>query len=400
MNLLLVHRYFWPDTPPYASMLRSIAESAVADGNAVTVFTAQPSYGGTQLHSPAPRQETIAGVHVERTPLLSERKEQTMRRGLNLLLFAAKTFVHILRNREADVVMAATTPPILVSLAAMLGSRIIGASYVYHMQDIYPEVLANDSPSLAYKLLRRLDAITTSRADRVVVLSEDMAQTVGSRPGKSPRVSIINNFLPDASHSAPGEKDETGPSQFSNDGSLQVVFAGNLGRFQGLEEVIRAFHILQKLGVPCHLVLLGSGIAEDDLRAAAGPLLDRTVFMPGRVSQHEAEQIVAASDLALVTLQRGLIRAAYPSKTMTYLSVGTPVLAAVERDSELATMLRDEKIGFSCDLTGDAIAAEIASFAQGDQPDRAVVARVAERFSSRDFRCGQWGELFEELADA
>ena len=400
MNLLLIHRYFWPDTPPYASMLRSIAESAADSGHDVEVFTAQPSYGGTHLHDPAPSAEIVSSVRVVRAGLLAERKDQTLRRGVNLVLFAARAFFQILRNRQVDVVMAATTPPILVSLASMAGARLIGARYVYHMQDIYPEVITDGSQSGVSKLLRRIDSVTTGSADRVVVLSEDMAHTVRSRPGAEPKVAIINNFLPDASHADTYDSPTAGRTRFAPSDSLQVVFAGNLGRFQGLEQVVEAFHVLAREDIPCHLVLLGSGVAEDSLRSAAGDLLDVSVFMPGRVSQGEAEAIVAASDLALVTLQPGLIRAAYPSKTMTYLAVGTPVLAAVEPDSELATMLRDENIGASCDLDSIQIASAIRTFASSTRPESTEVIRVAEMFASRSVRCEQWDDLFEELSHA
>ena len=45
-------------------------------------------------------------------------------------------------------------------------------------------------------------------------------------------------------------------------------------------------------------------------------------------------------DLGVVCLNRGVINAAYPSKTMAYLRNGCPVLALVEQHSELARMIR------------------------------------------------------------
>ena len=43
-SALAVHRYYWPDTPPYASMLRTIAAEWTGAGHPVDVLTSQPSY--------------------------------------------------------------------------------------------------------------------------------------------------------------------------------------------------------------------------------------------------------------------------------------------------------------------------------------------------------------------
>ena len=45
------------------------------------------------------------------------------------------------------------------------------------------------------------------------------------------------------------------------------------------------------------------------------------------------------ADLGVVSLRPGVISSAYPSKTMTYLRHGCPILAFVEPESELATMV-------------------------------------------------------------
>ena len=287
---------------------------------------------------------------------------------------------HVARRRDLDAVMAATTPPVFVALAARIGSKLSNASFVYHMQDIYPEVLsANTGKQLGIfqRILRKVDGQNTKRSDRVVVLSRDMKKTLGQRHSTD-NVSVINNFLPDSDHGA-----ETSTLQTTRwkQGSLQVIFAGNLGNFQGLENVVDAFKLLAKDGVAAHLVLLGSGAAEKSLRQQAGGMLDTTIFFPGRVSQAEAESAVSSSDLALVTLNSGVIGTAFPSKTMTYLSCGTPVLAAVESNSELAELLTSEKVGSSCELDSSAIAAAIAAHVADPEISRDVVIAVAHSYA-------------------
>ncbi len=392
-----MHRYFWPDTPPYASMLRTIAEHLASEGHEVHVFTAQPSYGGSDKHETRPKNERLGEVTVTRARLLSERPSQLSRRAVNLVMFAAQVAVKAMRRREYDVVMAATTPPILVALAARLASHAAGAKFVYHMQDIYPEVLAANRHSRftgRIRLLRWIDALTTRRADRIVVLSRDMKETLGMRHATE-NVRVINNFLPDKSHSKLSAPNQT-KTRWKAD-SYQVVFAGNLGNFQGLDKVVAAFKVLSESRVAAHLVLLGSGVAELALREQADTLLDDVIFFPGRVTQSEAEMVVSSSDLALVTLNEGVIGTAFPSKTMTYLSCGTPVLAAVEPWSELGEVLISAGAGSACELSSTAIAKAIMELESAESIQTEVVTSLADSYASASSRLPQWSSLIGEL---
>ena len=396
MKILLVHRYFWPDSPPYASILRTVGEHLSQSGHNVEVLTAQPSYGGSDLHQKAPTSESLNGVQISRAPLLKESKSKPVGRLLNLVLFAAQVFLKVARG-DYDAVMAATTPPVFVAFAARSAAKLRGAKFVYHMQDIYPEVLAANSGSDLSKplqILRKIDAMNTRAADKVVVLSSDMKQSLSQRGHAVDNVSVINNFVTDGTHA----KALNTPPVRPVDDSFQVVFAGNLGNFQGLDAVVAAFHILSGKGVQAHLLLLGDGAAEQTLRQQAGALLGKTVFFEGRVSQSEAEQVVSASDLALVTLNPGVIATAFPSKTMTYLSSGTPVLAAVEESSELATILSENNVGSSCELRPESIAEAVIRASQAPPVAPDTVKEFAHRYASTEARLPQWSNLFGELS--
>ena len=89
-HIVLVHRYFSPDTPPYASILRDIAERLGQDGHRVTVLTCQPSYNRAVV-ARAPARERLAGKP------------------------APDTFVHAAQQLEVPVVEA---PPLARALFA------------------------------------------------------------------------------------------------------------------------------------------------------------------------------------------------------------------------------------------------------------------------------------------
>src|SRR4051794_15831289 len=136
-KVVLVHRYFAPDTPPYANMLRSMARALAGAGHDVTVLTCQPAYNRSPGRA-APRRERGGGFPVVRWPVLDARRSHG-RKTLNLFWFCLRILT-ARQFRGADLVLAATTPPVLVAKVCAWKAHRCGAAFVYHKQDIWPEV--------------------------------------------------------------------------------------------------------------------------------------------------------------------------------------------------------------------------------------------------------------------
>lgn len=379
MKVLLTHRYFWPDTPPYASMLKIIAASLAEQGHEVEVFASMPSYS-TYEGGPVAASEKMEGFSVTRCPVFREDKKNPLTRILNVLSYCFNLYRHIRRSKP-DVVTAATFPPVLAAWTASLAARHTGARFIYHMQDMHPEVskmsggiLAN---ALIQKLLIRLDSVSIRRSDAAVVLSDDMKQTLLSRSSARPgRIEIINNFLQ-------GSETEEIPLRETGDRNrkFQVLFAGNIGRFQGLTKVVEAARLLKDHDA-IEFVFLGDGVVLPELRELARGLSNIRFlpFMPF----DQARPIIAGADLGIVSLQEGLYRIAYPSKTLTYLALGVPVLAIIEAESELARMVEAENAGVAVrERSAQAIADAVLQAYQHGKGKQDMHANARELYDQR-----------------
>lgn len=400
-HVLLIHRYFHPDTPPYASILRDIAVALGEAGHRVTVLTCQPSYNRAVVRGAPVREQLAPGVAVVRWPVLDDRTSKG-RKGLNLMWFCLRLMAQVPRLGRIDAIMAASTPPIAVAATASWLARCRGAAFIYHKQDIYPEVVTTPGQPTRWlpAILRALDSRTDRTATRVVVLSRDMADTTRHRGVREDRIRVINNFDPwqlsgsDAPSTAV-KRDQEG----THAGELQVVFAGNLGRFQNLESIFAALVELRHDPVRFHF--FGAGALSADLRS----IVRREALARVEIHGYQKPAIVAeflatTADLGIVSLTPGVIRAAYPSKTLSYLRQGTPMLTLVEEDSELAATVRDHRIGAQAE-PGDLphLVATLRSLAR--DPTRLDGARERARHLyaaefGREARLDQWTELFRE----
>ena len=240
MKVLIVHRYYWPDTPSYAQMLHIMAQRYVADGHDVTVFSTQPGYNESDSGK-APAYEVVEGIKIYRTPLLPETKSATMRRALNVLIFCWSLCWHfIFRWNRYDLMTVATFPPTVMGCCARWLCWLSRTRYLYHCQDLYPEV-AEASQLLKRKwmgdLARSIDRRNCRRAARVVVLSNDMKETLAGRGIPTDNVTMINNFIIDELN----ESAEIPRELEKDEGRIRILFAGNIGRFQGLDQLMEGF---------------------------------------------------------------------------------------------------------------------------------------------------------------
>ncbi len=402
MRIVLIHRYFWPDTPPYAHILRDIAMRLGETGHDVTVLTCQPSYNRSAVSRTAAREQLAPGVEVRRWSVLPDRRFTAVK-AINLVLFCARLLIARRRLGKIDVVMAASTPPIGVAKVGQWFAHLSGARFLYHKQDIYPEVVTAPGILRARRwasLLRWLDSRTDRAADRVVVLSEDMADTVAARGVKPDQIVVINNFDPWALDD-PADGD-TVPSNEAG-GTFRVVFAGNLGRFQNLETVMAAaIKLRDEEGIAFHFFGDGALRAQLEQQVAIGGF--RNVHIHGyRPPAEVAKFLRTQADLGIVSLMPGVIRAAYPSKTLSYLRQGCPVLALVEADSALARTIDVAGAGFHAAPTDpEAVANTVRRLAE--RPAELLGARrhaadlYREQFSP-ERQLERWVGLFEDVGE-
>lgn len=394
MRVVLIHRYFWPDTPPYAHILKDIALRLGQEGHDVTVLTCQPSYNRAVVARAPAREQLSERVEVRRWPVLPDRRFGAAK-ALNLGWFCARLMLARRGLGPVDLVMAASTPPLAVAKVGRWWARRAGAQFFYHKQDIYPEVVTASGMLRARRwaaLLRWWDARTDRAADRVVVLSRDMAETTVRRGVSPDRVAVINNFDPWELDDVPAATTRAARQDF------RVVFAGNLGHFQNLETVVAIARALRAdPDVAFHF--FGGGAMEPWLRREVDEHDLSRVHLHGYRSPAEvADFLRTNADLGIVSLLPGVIRAAYPSKTMSYLRQGCAVLALVEADSALAELLESSGAGFQADPTGPAEAVDIIRRLVADpaQAERAGVraAALGEREFRSELQLDRWQDLF------
>ena len=400
MRILIVHRYFWPDTPAYASMLHTMARHFSEQGHQVTVFSTQPCYNGVYLDSPLPKYEVSDGVEVYRTPLLRESKSTPIRRAINVAVFCLSLTRHcLLRRHKYQLMTVATFPPVVMGMTARLIGMFSRIRYLYHCQDLYPETAIASGVAKAGWLTRlasHIDAANNRRAEAVVVLSDDMRNTLAQRGVATDNVTVINNFILDSFDNTVA----IDPAYVRSDGVFRVIFAGNLGRFQNLDTLVDAAKLLSDKP-EIELLFVGSGSMLKPLKNLAGELLERTISFRPPLPVQQVMRVISDAQLAVISLAPGVIDSAYPSKTMTNLEAGCRLLVVVEPEAELSRMVVSENIGTIVSAqTPAAIAAAVRVEFDAwnhENAEDSHIRSVGRRHFGQKAILAKWTELLVQL---
>jgi len=124
-----------------------------------------------------------------------------------------------------------------------------------------------------------------------------------------------------------------------------VLHAGNLGFYGAWNTIVEAARSLNGDGIG--FVFVGGGAMKTQIQASSnGSTAIR--FLPFRPA-NEIPHVLAAGDLHLVTIRRGLEGVVVPSKLYPILAAGRPVLALAAEESDAARIIRRSGCGVVAD---------------------------------------------------
>jgi colanic acid biosynthesis glycosyl transferase WcaI len=350
MKILVLGINYWPEKTGIAPVMTQRCEFLAARGHDVQVCTGLPYYPDWKIapayQKKAWTRESNGGVTVLRSWLWVPERVTSIKRILHEASFIAASLLRALTAQKPDLLIV-ESPPLGLAYVAVLLSRLWGIPYVFDVMDLQPDA-ASDlgllKPGKLLDFLYRTEFMAYRHATRVTTLTPEMAQRIiakGIDPGK---VTVCSIPATQAAFDVfASEKGECFREQHGLADKLVVLHSGNMGSKQGLDVVLRA--AAQLAAENMEFLLVGSGADRPRLEALATSMaLPNLRFLPV-LPDAEFAACLAAANVALVTQQKSVSDILFPSKTVTYLAAGKPVLASVNFDSRVAQTIREAEAG-------------------------------------------------------
>ena len=354
MKIVVLTPHFAPDLAPTGAVVTTLVEELAGRGHRIEVITSlpwyrdhqiEPGYGGRLVR----REDTPWGSVLRLHPFPTEDKTDIVRRASSFLGFtalaAAKGRKGGRRGDRADVVLA-VSPPLTLGLAGYSIAKARGAAFVFNIQDVFPDIaieLGVLKNRALINMARSLEKHCYRKADRITVLSEDLRSNIAERTADPSKVRVIPNFV-DTHAIRPLATDNPYREEHGLQGKTVVMYAGNVGLSQSLDLMISAAAASQD-DPNLAFVINGGGAARASLEDRARGL-GNVVFV-GTQPVERLPELLAAADIHVVVLKRGLARSSVPSKTFSILAAGRPFVASVDTGSEIATIAERSGAGIA-----------------------------------------------------
>jgi colanic acid biosynthesis glycosyl transferase WcaI len=350
VNLAFLVPHFAPDTAPTGAVATRIVEELGARGHRIDVVTALPWYREHKIEAGyegrfVRHEDTPWGRITRVHPFPAGDKRAILRRAAAFGGFSMLSAGVGSRGPRLDGVLA-LSPPLTLGVSGWAVARRRNAPFVFNIQDVFPDVAVELGVVTNPRLIaaaRSLERWCYARADAVTVLSEDLRANVARKTGDPSKVKVIPNFV-DTGAIVPAPRDNAYRREFGLGDKAVVMYAGNVGLSQSLDLVVAAAGALEHER-DLVFVVNGSGAGRPAIEEAARGLRN-VVFVDPQPAERLPE-VLAAADVHLVPLKRGLASSSVPSKTYSILAAGRPLIASVDVGSEVARVVERSGAGLA-----------------------------------------------------
>ncbi|XCA84080.1 glycosyltransferase family 4 protein [Exiguobacterium mexicanum] len=341
-HILVISQYFFPEN----FRINDICKEWIKKGYKVTVITGIPNYPEGKFYKGynffKKRAETYNGIDIIRLPIIP-RGSSKITLILNYFSFVFSGFIWSQLSRlKPDNVFIFEVSPMTQALPGVWFAKKKNIPCYIYVQDLWPEnveiVTGVKSKRILTPIGKMVDYIY-SNCDRIFTTSNSFVQSIINRGVPEKKVFYWPQYSEEIQVSTMHKKkvkDE-----------LSIVFTGNIGEAQGLEQLIPLANKLKQLGYEnqVRFTLVGEGRFKNHLtNMISNEELTNMFTFIGRVPADEVPTILRSKDVALLSLSPNpLFDKTIPAKLQTYLSVGMPVLGIV--NGEAKQTIEDAKAG-------------------------------------------------------
>jgi glycosyltransferase involved in cell wall biosynthesis len=278
-------------------------------------------------------------------------------------------FVNAMRLnfRKGDIVFTGTNPALLLVLLPWV-KMLIEFKWCLLVHDVFPENLVPakilKKNSILYWSISRYFVWAYSKADLLYVIGRDMQDMISTKIRDTEKIAFVPNWVDEIDVKPISRSESKILNRFKWGDKIVFQFFGNIGRLQGIDNILDAINLVKS--EKAVFLFIGDGAKAKEVVdfCRAHPLAN--VYYYGALDQAEKNEGLAACDVALVTLEKGMEGLGVPSKSYFTMAADRPILAVMDPKAEISMMVIEHKIGWTCEPSNPvALASTIDMICEG-----------------------------------
>jgi glycosyltransferase involved in cell wall biosynthesis len=256
--------------------------------------------------------------------------------------FGKYCYRFIQKHKDAIDCIYANTWPLFAQLLTVYAAKKNNIPIALHIQDIYPESLANKMlifGQIFNVFLRFLDRYILNNATCIIAISGKMKIYLAkTRKIDVSKIHVVHNWQDEAefiqyNQSIPNIEKRT----------FVFMYLGNIGPVAGVNLLIDAF---VQADVPdSKLIIAGSGSMKEQLKEKCKLLQLKAIeFLD--VSDGNVPIVQSSADVLLLPIRKGAASSSIPSKLPAYMFSEKPIIASVDENTDTANAIKDSNCGW------------------------------------------------------
>ncbi len=290
---------------------------------------------------------------------LNIQKVNVLEKGAGMLLLSHQFYRAMKKNNlidNYDLILYSTPPITLYDLIRKIKNKTNAVTYLL-LKDIFPQnaidmkmmrensILHRYFSSIEQKLYSISDHIGCMSQANVDFVRRNHPDIEISKLHVNPNsIEPILKNINQVSKAAIKEKYNLPTNK------LILVYGGNLGKPQGIDFLIK---VIQKTSLKnVHYLVVGGGSEFDKINLWFHQFKPENASLLSSLPKIEYDKLLQACDIGLIFLNKDFTIPNFPSRLLSYLEMGMPVISCTDVSTDIGDFIETWKCGFKI-ISGD-----------------------------------------------
>lgn len=338
--------------------MNEITDLLAEEGNLIHVISQVPNYPSGKFYKgygifKKSFEQINPNLTVKRLPVIPRGKGSKFELVLNYISYFLSTFFYTLYlalfTKKHDVIFVHHTSPALITLSPILYKRIKKVKMILWDLDMWPDTLVAlglvTNKKVELFLERKMTWIYR-QYDLILLGSKGFFKKANDRVGSS-KIEYFPNWAEKVFQDITSFSED---SEFPDSQDFKLVYAGNLGEAQDLQNVFKAIQLLKSH--PITWIFIGDGRFKGQLfdLLSSSNLLKKVVFL-GNHPLEKMPYFFSKSDAMFLSLKKSdIFELTVPAKLQAYMAAGKPIVGMLSGEAKV--IIEEAGCGFAAE-SGD-----------------------------------------------
>lgn len=342
-DVLILFLFFYPDPVTAARLSYQMAQDLVKKGLKVRVLC------GMSKKGEATKAETINGIDIRRLTYIQLPKTSKIGRLINYFSFILAVIVNWPRLTSNKCTIVYSDPPIL-PLIASVNKSLFKNKYIFVCNDIYPDIALTlgqiKKNSFIHNVMNKVNKRVDNNVDRIIALSHDMKNYILKTRQKiaDHQITVIPNWYDNHGTNVLEVVKDSALAELKQMYSMIILYSGNMGIAQDVQTIIETAKAL-KDQKEVLFIFTGNGKKGEYVESEIKNHQLNNIRLYGFLTGVNHIDMLKIADVHVISLVKGVEGMAVPSKTYSYMSIGRPLIAIMDEETDIAKDINRHDLG-------------------------------------------------------